>query len=204
MVVSRPRPSCPQPGAAVPVPRRRLRRPGRQLQLRRCSVSPAARDRHIPAGRRPDHGLGIDRQAHARDIRLRRPRHQERSGDLRRRRRPQHGNVAATCEGRRYRIRLHQSAQVRCARLSRRPMGPDPAEHRYRVDAGDGAHASQRGAPRCVIRRALLHRLRSVPPLSSGTRRQCSEGCAVGRGHHRRSRRHRSASLRGARPHPGA
>ena len=43
----------------------------------------------------------------------------------------------------------------------------DPAEYRYRTDAGDGAHAAQREALRRAIRRALLHRLRSIPPLSS-------------------------------------
>ena len=47
LVVGRARASRAQPGAAVPVPRRRLRRPGRQLQLRRRLFPAAARDRHL-------------------------------------------------------------------------------------------------------------------------------------------------------------
>ena len=116
----------------------------------------------------------------------------------------QHGSVAAACEGRRHRIRLHQPAQIRCARLSGRAMDPDPAEYRYRIDAGDGAHSAQRGALRRVIRRALLHRLRGVPPLSPGSRRQHAERCAVGRGDYRRCRRYRSASSHGAQPRRAA
>src|SRR6516225_10247170 len=50
LVVGGPRAPCPQPAAAVPVPRRRLRRSGRQLQLRRGAIRPAAGDRHLPAG----------------------------------------------------------------------------------------------------------------------------------------------------------
>ena len=95
LVVGGTRAPCPQPAAAVPVPRRRLRRPGRQLQLRRGAIHPSARDRHVPAGGRPGHRLVVDRQAHAPDARVRRARHQERPGDLGRRRRPQHGAVAA-------------------------------------------------------------------------------------------------------------
>src|SRR5262249_60829484 len=67
LVVGGPRPPCPQPAAAVPVPRRRLRRPGRQLQLRRGAIRSAAGDRHLPAGGGPGHGLVVDRQAHAPD-----------------------------------------------------------------------------------------------------------------------------------------
>ncbi len=52
----------------------------------------AAGDRHLPAGGGPGHGLVVDRQAHAPDHRLRRPRHQERPGHLRRRRRSHHGD----------------------------------------------------------------------------------------------------------------
>ena len=57
LVVGGPRASCPQSAAAILVPRRRLRRPGRKLQLRRGAISLAARDRHVPADRaRPRSG----------------------------------------------------------------------------------------------------------------------------------------------------
>ena len=67
------------------------------------------------AGGGRGHGLVVDRQAHAADDRLRRPRHQERPGDLGRRRRPHHGAVAAPRERRRHRVRFgeHRSSPTR-------------------------------------------------------------------------------------------
>ena len=150
----------------------------------------AARDRHVPAGGGRHHRLVVDRQAHAAHHRVRRARHQERPGHLGRGRRSQPGDVAAARQGRRHRVRLDQPAQVRCARIPRRAMDPDPAQHRYRADAGDGAHAPQRGSPRRAVRRALLRRLRALPPLSARPRRRRGEGRGMGGGDHRRRRRH--------------
>ena len=193
-----------QPAAAFPVPRRRLRRPGRQLQLRHGDVPAAAGDRHLPAGDRPGHRLVVDHQAHAADHRLRRAGDQERPGDVGRRQRACHGDVAAPRQGGWDRIRLGEPAQDRRARFPRRPMGADPAEHRHRLDAGDGAHIVGRRPPRRAIRGALLRGLRALPPLPARARRRRAEGRRMGGRDHRRSAPTPFAISRAAPPRPAA
>ena len=194
-----------QPGAALPVPRRRLRRPGRQLQLRRGDVPAAARDRHLPAGDRPGDRLAVDRQAHAADHRVRRAcdsrtaRSRRAAPACTRWRRGSRRAKAAGIE-----FVVGQPAAVGCARFPRRPMGADPAEHRHRADAGDGAHAAERGAPRRAIHGALLRGLRAVPPLSPGLDDGAPKDADWAAGDHRRCRRHASATSRAAPPRPAA
>src|SRR5262249_34123994 len=76
------------PAAAVPVPPRRPRGPGRPLQLRRGAKRPAAGDRDPPARGGADHRLGVDRQTHPPDACALRGRPPQRPRGVRGRRRP--------------------------------------------------------------------------------------------------------------------
>ena len=155
------------PAAALPVPGRRLRRPGRQLQLRRRAFPAAASDRH--ASRRSPAEI-TDWPSVVKHTRLMIAfgglAAEERPGHLRRRRRAQPGDLAAPRQRRRRRVRLGQPAALRRAGFPRRAVDPDPPQYRYRADAGDGAHAaSTKAATTRSSWRAIASGLRAVPAL---------------------------------------
>ena len=88
LVLGRPVAPCPHADAPIPLRRRRLREPGRQLQLGRGPVPAAAHHRHLRAGDGPRHRLEQRGGQYAAADRLWRHRAAQHADHVRRRRRP--------------------------------------------------------------------------------------------------------------------